>query len=320
MADAGFLATSAPFLVQYWPYLLGGAVTLLLAAVVAYFITPTQQEGAVNRDGAGERDRGTREGEAAGEGEREGAGQSGGEGEGERQGQGEEAGRDEAQRKAADDSKGIVSIDKGEHPLDEFDDERPDPSLAPPLHDPNLPHLPYKPERLSDEEMLERSVAYYRHLNTRRSVRHFSSDPVPQKVIENIVLTAGTSPSGAHSEPWTFVVVKDPEIKKQIREIVEQEEYLNYDRRMGDRWVKDLQFVRTTHEKPYLESAPYIIIVFKQAYHTGEDGTRHAHYYFEISTAIACGILVTAIHNAGLSTVTTTPLNAGEYVYISTYF
>lgn len=316
MADAGFLATSAPFLVQYWPYLLGGAVTLLLAAVVAYFLTPTQQEGAANRDGAGERDRGTREGEAAGEGEREGVGQSGGEGEGERQGQGEEAGRDEAQRKAADDSKGIVSIDKGEHPLDEFDDEKPDPSLAPPLHDPSLPHVPYKPERLSDEEMLERSVAYYRHLNTRRSVRHFSSDPVPQKVIENIILTAGTSPSGAHSEPWTFVVVKDPEIKKQIREIVEQEEYLNYDRRMGDRWVRDLQFVRTTHEKPYLESAPYIIIVFKQAYHTGEDGTRHAHYYFEISTAIACGILVTAIHNAGLSTVTTTPLNAGEYVFI----
>ena len=317
MADAGFLATAAPFLVQYWPYLLGGAVTLLLAAFVAFFLTPTQHEVVFNRAGTGERDRG-REGEGAGEGEREGAGQSGGGGggEGEGQDQGEEARRDEAQRKAAEEPKGIVSIDKGEHPLDEFDDERPDPSLAPPLHDPDLPHVPYKPEQLSDEEMLERSLAFYRHLNTRRSVRHFSSDPVPQKVIENIILTAGTSPSGAHSEPWTFVVVKDPEIKKQVREIVEQEEYLNYDRRMGDRWVKDLQFVRTTHEKPYLESAPYIIIVFKQAYHTGEGGTHYAHYYFEISTAIACGILVTAIHNAGLSTVTTTPLNAGGFMSI----
>ena len=98
---------------------------------------------------------------------------------------------------------------------------------------------------------------------------------------------------------------------RTLQEIVEQEEYLNYDRRMGEKWVRDLKFIRTTHEKAYLEVAPYVILVFKQAYHIGDDGIRYAHYYYEISTAIACGILVTAIHNAGLATLTSTPLNAG---------
>ena len=208
----------------------------------------------------------------------------------------------------------IVSLDKGEHPLDEFDDDRPDPRLSPPLHDASLPHVPFHWERLPEEEMKKRALAFYQQLNLRRTIRSFSPDPVPREVIENIVLAAGTSPSGAHSEPWTFVVVQDLDMKKKIREIVEQEEYLNYDRRMGDRWVNDLQFLQTTHEKPYLETAPYLIIVFKQAYRIGSDGTRYAHYYFEISTAIACGVLVTAIHNAGLVTVSSTPLNAGMYV------
>ena len=287
----GALAGAAPFLVNYWPYILGGVVSVLLAAVVAYFLTPAQEE-----DATGE----SRNGARGGENPRQGVGKNRAGGTGGGGGTPKKPQRD------------IVSIDKGEHPLGEFDDDRPDPSLAPPQHDPDLPHIPYTVERLSIEEMKERAISFYHQLDSRRSVRHFSPDPIPQEVIENIVLAAGTSPSGAHSEPWTFVVVKDPEIKMKIREIVEQEEYLNYDRRMGERWVRDLKFVKTTHEKPYLEKAPYIIIVFKQAYHIGESGTRHAHYYFEISTAIACGILVTAIHNAGLVTITTTPLNAGE--------
>ena len=112
-----------------------------------------------------------------------------------------------------------------------------------------------------------RSLTFYEHLNKRRSIRDLSSDPIPMEIIENIIRAAGTSPSGAHSEPWTFVVVKDPKIKSQIREIIEQEEYLNYDRRMGEKWVKDLQFIGTTHEKPYLAEAPYLILVFKQIYH-----------------------------------------------------
>ena len=125
------------------------------------------------------------------------------------------------------------------------------------------------------------------------------------------ILLSGTSPSGAHSEPWTFVVVENKTTKSKICEIVEQEEYINYDRRMGDKWVQDLQFAQTTHEKSYLDDAPYLIIVFKQPYSASKDGRRQPHYYYEISTAIACGFLVMAIHNAGLVTVTTTPMNAG---------
>ena len=302
MGDTEFLAGNAPFLSDYWPYILGGVVTLFLSALVAYLLAPQRQEPDRNRPR--ERD-GEREGEGVGEGERGGD---------EAEQREEPAAKTQASAGDAEQyQKEIVSLDKGEHPLDEFDDDRPDPSLAPPQHDPNLPHIPFKQERLTEEEMKERSLAFYRSLNARRSVRHFSRDTVPQEVIDNIILTAGTSPSGAHSEPWTFVVVKDPETKKKMQEIVEQEEYLNYDRRMGDRWVRDLKFLHTTQEKPYLEDAPYIIVVFKQAYHVGEGGIRYAHYYFEISTAIACGILVTAIHNAGLSTVTATPLNAGTY-------
>ena len=105
--------------------------------------------------------------------------------------------------------------------------------------------------------------------------------------------------------------MQDPEIKKKIREIIEKEEYINYDRRMGDKWVQELKFVNTDHEKPYLEEAPYLIIVLKQPYRIGLDGTKHVHYYYEISTAISTGILIAAIQNAGLVTVTTTPMNAG---------
>ena len=282
---SGFLAETAPFLLNYWPFILGGVLSLALAGVLAYFLAPPAPEQ--RPDDASDKNKPKESAKGEGEGGNK-------------------------KKKAEKDPKAIVSIDKGEHPLEEFDDERPDPALAPPQHDPDHPHIPYPFTRVPEEEMKGRATAFYQQMDTRRSVRHFGSDPVPQEVIENIVLAAGTSPCGAHSEPWTFVVVKDAETKKRVREIVEQEEYLNYDRRMGERWVGDIKFIRTTHEKPYLETAPYLIVVFKQAYHVGGDGTRYAHYYFEISTAIACGVLVAAIHNAGLVTVTTTPLNAGK--------
>lgn len=201
--------------------------------------------------------------------------------------------------------------DKAEHPLAEFDNEKPDPSLAPPLHSADNQHVPYTPQRFGAAEMIKKSREYYEIMNKRRSVRSFSDEVVPIEVIENIVKTAGTSPSGAHCEPWTFVVVRDAKLKSKIREIVEQEEYLNYDRRMGDRWVADLKFIGTSHDKPYLEEASYLILVMKQQYHIDKDGTKFTHYYYEISTAVAAGFLLTAIHMAGLVTVTTTPLNAG---------
>lgn len=205
----------------------------------------------------------------------------------------------------------LSTSDRGEHPLSEFEDEKPNPTLAPPLHASDTPHIPFKFERIPESEMLKCSNDFYQTLDQRRSIRFFSTDPVPSKVIENIILAAGTAPSGAHCEPWTFVVVRDPKLKSQIRDIVEQEEYTNYDRRMGDKWVHDLQFVKTSPEKSYLEDAPVIVLVMKQQYHVDENEVKHPHYYYEISTAIAAGILVSAIHIAGLVTVTTTPLNAG---------
>lgn len=266
MDDAiSFLTRSAPFLAQYWHYLLATLATVVVAAILAHLLAQERRPKDESEDST------------------------------------------TARKKTQD----ILSMDKGEHPLSEFDEEEPDPSLAPPLHASDTPHVPYQPERPSEEEVKRRAREFYEQMNERRSVRNFSPKPVPVEAIKSIVHTAGTSPSGAHSEPWTFVVVGDPKLKSQIRDIIEQEEYHNYDRRMGDKWVNDLKFVRTTHEKPYLETAPYLIIVFKQAYHIGEDGQRYAHYYYEISTAIASGILVAAIHNAGLVTVTTTPLNAG---------
>ena len=257
------LAEAAPFLVNNWPLLLLGTVTIVLATALVYTLSPSKKEVVSNG------------------------------------------------RPAKNEAKARERFDKGEHPLEEFDDAKPDPSLSPSLHSPDTPHKPYKTDRVTDQDMIVRSKDFYETMNKRRSVRMFSQDPVPIEVIENIVKTAGTSPSGAHSEPWTFVVVQNRKIKSQIRDIIEEEEYHNYDRRMGEKWVHDLKFIRTNHEKPYLEDAPYLILVMKQQYRIGEDGTKYAHYYFEISTAIAAGMLIAAIHKAGLVTVTTTPLNAG---------
>ncbi|NXP76641.1 IYD1 deiodinase, partial [Ramphastos sulfuratus] len=121
----------------------------------------------------------------------------------------------------------------------------------------------------------------------------------------------GTSPSGAHTEPWTFVVVQDSYLKHKIREIVEEEEEINYKKRMGDRWVNDLKRLRTNWIKEYLDTAPYLILIFKQVYGRHPNGKKKTHYYNEISVSIACGVLLAALQNAGLSTVTTTPLNCG---------
>ena len=121
----------------------------------------------------------------------------------------------------------------------------------------------------------------------------------------------GTSPSGAHQQPWTYVVVSSESVKTQIRKIIEEEEEINYAKRMGKKWVDDLRPVGTTHLKPFLTEAPYLILIFKQVYGVTPSGERQPHYYSEISVSISVGILLAAIHNAGLATVTTTPLNCG---------
>ncbi|XP_012687512.1 iodotyrosine deiodinase 1 [Clupea harengus] len=175
----------------------------------------------------------------------------------------------------------------------------------------DLPHVPYTPTRYPPEEMLERSQQFYSLLNQRRSVRFISPEPVPRSVIDNVIHAAGTAPSGAHTEPWTFVVVAEPETKHKIRLIVEEEEEINYRQRMGDKWVKDLERLRTNWVKEYLDEAPYLILIFKQAYGILPDGKKKTHYYNEISVSISCGLLLAGLHNAGLVTVTSTPLNCG---------
>ncbi|XP_020610838.1 iodotyrosine deiodinase 1-like [Orbicella faveolata] len=174
-------------------------------------------------------------------------------------------------------------------------------------------HIPYPwfDDRLTEEEMKKKSAEFYEKMNKRRTVRKISDEDIPLEVVENIIRTAGTSPSGAHTEPWTFVVVKDKALKATIREIVEEEEKLNYARRMGEKWLKDLEFVKTTWSKPYLNSAPYLILIFKQVYGFREDGSKRTHYYHEMSVCISVGLLLAAIQNAGLVTVTSTPMNAG---------
>uniref|UniRef100_A0A8C2H615 iodotyrosine deiodinase n=1 Tax=Cyprinus carpio TaxID=7962 RepID=A0A8C2H615_CYPCA len=175
----------------------------------------------------------------------------------------------------------------------------------------NLAHIPYTPAQYSATEMLERSEKFYSLMNLRRSVRFISPEPVPKEVIDNVIRTAGTAPSGAHTEPWTFVVVSDADVKHKIREIIEEEEEINYKQRMGDKWVQDLKKLRTNWVKEYLDVAPYLILVFKQTYGILPSGKKKTHYYNEISVSISCGILLAALQNVGLVTVTTTPLNCG---------
>lgn len=117
---------------------------------------------------------------------------------------------------------------------------------------------------------------------------------MPIKIEPNLPIP-GTSPSGAHTEPWTFVVVSNKDIKKQIRHIIEEEEEINYAKRMGQTWVDDLKILRTNWEKPYLETAPYLVVVFKQSYGLNKDGSRKTHYYNELSVAISVGIMLCAI-------------------------
>ncbi|MCI4671179.1 MAG: nitroreductase family protein [Bacteroidia bacterium] len=166
--------------------------------------------------------------------------------------------------------------------------------------------IPYHRPQISASEMEALSQDYYEKMDERRSLRMFSDKPVSRKVIENIILTAGTAPSGAHKQPWTFVAVGDSEIKKQIRIAAEKEEYTNYNGRMSDEWLDDLRPFGTDWEKPFLEIAPWLIIVFRKIYDV-EEGQKKNNYYVNESVGLASGFLLSAIHNAGLVSLTHTP-------------
>ena len=167
-------------------------------------------------------------------------------------------------------------------------------------------HILYQKEEISNELSIERSTEFYNWMDSRRSVREYSSKPVSKAVIENIIKTASTAPSGAHKQPWTFCVISNPELKTKIRKAAEEEERESYATRMSDRWLKDLAPLGTDTNKPFLEDAPWLIVVFKRVYeHEGKE--KHNNYYVNESVGIACGMLITAIHNAGLMTLTHTP-------------
>ncbi len=167
--------------------------------------------------------------------------------------------------------------------------------------------IPFDPVEFDEAEMLERSRSFYKFMDRRRSLRMFSDKPVPKELIENFIRTASSAPSGAHKQPWTFCAVSDPAIQSKIREAAEAEEYESYNGRMSDEWLEDLKQFGTDWHKPFLEIAPWLIIVFKKAYEIDEKGERHKCYYVNESVGLAAGFLLTAIHNAGLVSLTHTP-------------
>jgi iodotyrosine deiodinase len=161
------------------------------------------------------------------------------------------------------------------------------------------------------DDMLRRSREFRDLMRQRRSVRQFAPDPVPFEVIENAIATAGSAPSGANQQPWTFVVVSDRETKRRMREAAEAEERTSYDHRMSQEWLRALAHLGTDWHKPHLTDAPYVIVVFEQVYGVRPDGSRYKHYYARESVGIAVGLLVAALHYAGLATLTHTPSPMG---------
>ncbi len=158
-----------------------------------------------------------------------------------------------------------------------------------------------------DAEMAARAEAFHDEMAARRSVRDFSDRPVPRALIEAAIRTAATAPSGAHMQPWTFVAVSDPETKRLIREAAETEEKAGYGGRMSDEWRRALARLGTDWRKPFLETAPWLVVLFAQR--TGRDaaGAPVKHYYVQESCGIAAGLFITALHHAGLATLTHTP-------------
>ena len=171
--------------------------------------------------------------------------------------------------------------------------------------------IPYTLPRLTPEQMVAQSRAFFEEMNSRRSARVFSKDPIPLEAVRNCIDTACTAPSGAHKQPWTFCLVTNPRLRADIRKAAEEEEFRNYHGRMSSEWLKDLEPFGTNHIKPFIEEAPALIVVFKQVHDTTEDGGTKANYYVNESVGIAVGMLLTALHRIGLVALTHTPSPMG---------
>ena len=166
-------------------------------------------------------------------------------------------------------------------------------------------------QEFSAAEMKTRAQSFYEFMRNRRTVRDFSERPVPREAVEYCIRTAGTAPNGANMQPWHFVVVEDPATKRAIREGAEVEEQKFYERRASAEWLEALAPLGTNAEKPFLESAPCLIAIFAQSYGIDEEGNRVTHYYVQESVGIATGMLIAAIHNAGMVSLTHTPSPMG---------
>lgn len=169
------------------------------------------------------------------------------------------------------------------------------------------PFINYYPTKLDEEEMRSRASSFYDEMKTRRSIREFSEETFHPEILENIIRTAGSAPSGANKQPWTFCVVTNPGLKRKIRIAAEKEEHENYHGRMSDDWLRDLEPLGTNERKEFLERAPALIVVFKRIFEFTEDGKKHQNYYISESVGIAAGMLIAAIHHAGLCCLTHTP-------------
>jgi iodotyrosine deiodinase len=166
--------------------------------------------------------------------------------------------------------------------------------------------IPYQSLNYTIDQTKDKAQGYREHINQRRSIRFFSDADVPKSVIEDIIMSASSAPSGAHKQPWTFCAISNPELKQKIRKAAEEEEYTNYNGRMGDEWLNDLKKFDTNHIKEFITTAPWIIVMFKKSYDL-EEGQKKKNYYVMESCGIAAGFLISAIHNAGLVTLTHTP-------------
>ena len=170
--------------------------------------------------------------------------------------------------------------------------------------DPRYRSIPLDFRRLCDDEMISRSRSFLELMRSRRSVRHFSADPVPREALLNCIQTAAQAPSGANKQPWSFVLVTNPEVKKRIREAAEREEHDHYGGRASERWLLDLEPLGTDENKQFIETVPALIAIFAQRFGTTPDDQ---HYYVNESVGIATGFLLAALHNAGFATLTHTP-------------
>lgn len=176
--------------------------------------------------------------------------------------------------------------------------------------------LEYRPQRfegdaIGPDEALERATAFLETMRRRRSIRHFSAEPVPPELVETAIRAAATAPSGANQQPWTFVVVTDPETKRRIRAAAEHEEDLLYRERASGEYLDAIRPIGTNSVKPHITDAPVLIVVFEQSWGRNEDGSKRKHYYVRESVGIAVGILLTSLHVSGLATLTHSPSPMG---------